>query len=117
MKDNKDTFCKVQFNSNIREVPKVCSVLIKAYAEDSLSDVRVKLNQVCSNMLMVDPEKDTEKLSNQVLDLIKIKKQLALFDDKLNGMLSILEDVLQHYIADSPSKNDSTIVEEIDVTR
>lgn len=117
MKENKDTFCKVQFNSNILEVPKVCSVLIKAYADDSLSDIRLKLNQVCSNMSLVDPEKDTEKLSNQVLDLIKIRKQLALFDDKLSGMLSILEDVLQHYVATSLSKDNPTVVEEIDASR
>lgn len=117
MKDNKDTFCKVQFNSNILEVPKVCSVLIKSYADDSLSDIRLKLNQICSNMSMVDPEKDTEKLYNQLLDLVKIRKQLHSFDDKLGGMLSILEDVVGHYKTSESEEDNLPIVEGVNAPR
>lgn len=117
MKDNSDTFCKVQFNSNILEVPKVCSVLIKSYADDSLSDIRVKLNKVCSNMSLVNPETDLARLSEQVFDLIKIRKELALFDDKLNGMLSILEDVVGHYSSKSLREEVLTNTEEIDAAR
>lgn len=118
MKDNKDTFCKVQFNSNILEVPKVCSVLIKSYADDSLSDIRFKLNQICSNMSMVDPEKDTEKLYNQVLELIKVRKELHSFDDKVNGMLSILQDVIEHYTNSEKSEEDNLpIVEGVNASR
>ena len=98
MNGNDDTYCKVQFNSSVSEVPKVCSVLLKSYADDSFSDIRFKLNQICSNMSNLDPKKDVEKLAKYISELAETRKNLLKFDDKILGMISILEDVLQHYL-------------------